>query len=116
MELIGEFFSHFNDENVLGFLLLFLMSIILLALIKVHLDPNSKIDLEDIILTDNKVDEKKLARFGAWIISSWGFVYLLVKSELTEWYFIGYIGVWVTNAIFDRYMNEKKNSNNKSNH
>lgn len=108
MELVSEFFSHFNNTNVLGFLLFFLMLLILLALIKVHVDPNSKIDLEDIVLTDDKLDEKKLARFGAWIVSTWGFIYLIVKSELSEWYFIGYIGVWVTNAIFDRYMNDRK--------
>jgi hypothetical protein len=110
MEEVSEFLRLFNKDNLMLFLLFFLMIVVLLKLIKVHLDPTSKISLEDIILTDDKVDEKKLARFGAWVVSTWGFVYLVVNSELTEWYFIGYIGVWVTNAIFDRYMNEKKNT------
>lgn len=108
MERVAEILNLFNNENILLFLLFFLLVLFFLKLIKVHLDPDSKIDLEDIVLTDDKVDEKKLARFGAWVVSTWGFVYLIVSSQLTEWYFIGYIGVWVTNAIFDRYMNEKK--------
>ena len=35
----------------------------------------------------------------SWIVSTWGFVYLIIQDRLDEWYFVGYMGVWVANAI-----------------
>ena len=48
----------------------------------------------------------KFTRFGAWIISTWGFVYIIVNSptQFPEWYFVGYMTVWVGNAIMGKYV------------
>ena len=48
-----------------------------------HKDSESKIDLKDLICKDGHLDEKKFLRFGAWIVSTWGFVYLIVEEELS---------------------------------
>lgn len=73
-----------------------------------HKDSKSNIDLKDLICVDNKIDEKKFVRFGAWIVSTWGFVYLIVEERFSEWYFMGYMAAWVGNAIFDKYLNRPK--------
>lgn len=73
-----------------------------------HKDSDSKIDLKDLICREGKLDEKKFVRFGAWIVSTWGFVYLIVEERFSEWYFMGYMAAWVGNAIFDKYLNRPK--------
>ncbi len=73
-----------------------------------HKDSESKIDLKDLICKDGHLDEKKFLRFGAWIVSTWGFVYLIVEERFSEWYFMGYMAAWVGNAIFDKYLSKKE--------
>ena len=73
-----------------------------------HRDSKSNIDLKDLICTDNRIDEKKFVRFGAWIVSTWGFVYLIVEERFSEWYFAGYMAAWVGNALIDKYITNKK--------
>lgn len=94
----------------MALLLLALVIVILYIIIRLHLNRDSAFDLEDLICHNGKLDEKKFTRFGAWILSSWGFVYVMVKhpDSLPEWYFIGYMGVWVTNAIMDKRMNDRR--------
>jgi hypothetical protein len=73
-----------------------------------HRDSNNRIDLKDLICNDGKIDEKKFVRFGAWIVSTWGFVYLIIEERFSEWYFMGYMAAWVGNAILDKYINRSK--------
>ena len=91
---------------VLAMVVIFLIAI----LYAWHRDSNSKVDLTDLICKDNKIDEKKFTRFGAWVISTWGFIYILVNNpgNFPEWYFVGYMAVWVGNAIMDKYMANKE--------
>ena len=90
--------------------ILVLVVIFLLTLLYVwHKDSKSKVDLKDLICKDGIIDEKKFTRFGSWIVSTWGFVYLILDDQFTEWYFTGYIAVWVGNAIVDKYVNNKNN-------
>lgn len=69
-------------------------------------DSNNHFDVKDLICRDGKVDEKKFTRFGAWIVSTWGFVYLILDDQFSEWYFTGYMAMWVGNAIADKYFNK----------
>lgn len=88
--------------------ILVLVVFFLLALLYVwHKDSKSNVDLKDLICKDGKVDEKKFTRLGAWIVSTWGFVYLILDDQFTEWYFFGYMSVWVSNVILDKYLNNR---------
>ena len=73
-----------------------------------HRDSKSNIDLKDLICTNNRIDEKKFVRFGAWIVSTWGFVYLIVEERFSEWYFAGYMAAWVGSALIDKYISNSK--------
>lgn len=96
--------------------LLILVSIFLIILLIVwHKDSKSKVDLKDLICKDNKLDEKKFTRLGAWIVSTWGFAYLIMSNKFTEWYFTGYMAIWVGNAIVDKYLTNKKISGSTEN-
>ena len=94
---------HFSMSAVLALTVIFL----LILLYAWHKDSKSKIDLKHLICKDEKLDEKKFTRLGAWIVSTWGFVYLMLDGKFTEWYFVGYMSIWVGNAIFDKYLNNK---------
>lgn len=95
---------HVSMSAVLAMIAVFLIAI----LYAWHRDSASKVDLTDLICSDNKIDEKKFTRLGAWIVSTWGFVYLMLDGKFTEWYFAGYMAIWVGNAIVDKYLNNKK--------
>lgn len=106
-EWFKTFMAHFTTESSMALLLFILVIGVVAALLKLHFNHHDRLDLEELVLTNDRIDEQKFMRFGAWIISTWGFVYLIVVGNLTEWYFVGYIGVWVSNAIFDKYLNNK---------
>jgi hypothetical protein len=73
-------------------------------------NPDDTLNIADLVTVNGRLDEKKFTRFGAWVVSTWAFVYLIVNKpdQFPEWYFVGYMGVWVSNAIFDKYMTAKE--------
>ncbi len=91
-------------SGVLAIVVFFLIIILIVW----HKDSKSRVDLKDLICKDNKIDEKKFTRLGAWIVSTWGFVYLILANKFTEWYFTGYMAIWVGNAIVDKYLTNKQ--------
>ena len=92
----------------MGVLLSLVVCFLLLLLLVWHRNSRNDIDLKDLVCRDGRLDEKKFTRFGAWIVSTWGFVYMIMDGKFTEWYFVGYMGVWVTNAILDKYLTNRK--------
>lgn len=108
MGAISEFIHAFSSSNTMELLLLLLIVGSLITLLVMHFNPKSTVNITDLVSIKGKLDEKKFTRFGAWIVSTWGFVFLVVQKNLTEWYFIGYMGAWVVNAIMDKYVNKPK--------
>ena len=94
---------HVSMSIVLAMVVIFLIAI----LYAWHRDSKSHVDLTDLICHNGKLDEKKFTRLGAWIVSTWGFVYLMLDGKFTEWYFTGYMAIWVGNVIVDKYLNNK---------
>lgn len=68
-------------------------------------DKTNDIDILDLVCQNGKIDEKKFTRFGAWLVSTWGFVYLILDQRFSEWYFAGYMTLWVGNVLVDKYLN-----------
>jgi hypothetical protein len=91
----------------MGMVLMLVVIFLILLLIVWHKESDNRVDLKDLVCRDGHLDEKKFTRFGAWIVSTWGFVYMIIDDQFTEWYFVGYMGVWVTNAILDKYLTRK---------
>jgi len=84
----------------------------ILYLYNLNNDNRSDIYLTDLITVNGKLSERKLTRFGAWIVSTWGFVYLISHDKLSEWYFIGYMGAWVANALIGKMVKDPNNEEN----
>lgn len=52
-------------------------------------------DLADLITGPNgKVSLKKMGVCAALVVSTWGFATLVQQGKMSEFYFIGYMGVW----------------------
>lgn len=100
----------FTAAHTMQLLLALVILGTLYVLIKLSLNPNDNLNLSDLVTVNGRLDEKKFTRFGAWVISTWAFVYLIVNKpdQFPEWYFVGYMGVWVSNAIFDKYMSARE--------
>ena len=94
---------HLSMSAVLALVVFFLITLLYVW----HRDSHSRVDLKDLICKNGHLDEKKFTRLGAWIVSTWGFVYLILDDQFTEWYFTGYMAIWVGNAIVDKYLNYK---------
>lgn len=91
----------------MGMVLTIVVVFLLLLLWVWHRSSDNRIDLKDLVCSDGSLDEKKFTRFGAWIVSTWGFVYMIIDDQFTEWYFVGYMGIWVSNAILDKYFTNR---------
>ena len=100
----------FTAAHTMQLLLAILVLGTLYILVQLSRNPYDTLNLSDLVTVDGHLDEKKFTRFGAWVVSTWAFVYLIVNSpgNFPEWYFVGYMGVWVSNAIFDKYMTAKE--------
>lgn len=106
-----DFINFWTTANVMKMLLALLVFMVLWTLVQMSRNPDDTFDLKDLVSTDGKLNERKFTRFGAWVISTWGFIYLIVNNPTTfpEWYFMAYMGAWVANAIFDKRFNSDSN-------
>ena len=68
---------------------------------------NNNIDVMDLVTIDGKLSNSKLSKMVALVISSWAFVYLVIDKSLTEWFFFGYIGAWITNGLISKSLDIK---------
>jgi len=88
------------DSMILMYIILVvILGFALYYLRKVDKDKKNTYSVMDLIVDDGKIQERKVTRLGTWVVSTWGFVYLIIEGKLDEWYFVGYIGAWVANAI-----------------
>jgi hypothetical protein len=71
-------------------------------------DQTNRVDIKDLVCTEGELDEKKFMRFTAFVVSTWGFVYLIVDQQFSEWYFTGYMAMWAGNALLDKWISLKE--------
>ncbi len=45
-------------------------------------------------------DNAKIREWGAYFVSTYGFLWLLWGRGMTEWYFVGYMAAWVAAAAY----------------
>lgn len=73
-------------------------------------DKDNTVDIKDLICQDGRINEAKFMRFTAFVVSTWGFVYLIVDQRFSEWYFAGYMAAWAGNALVNKWLNMKQAS------
>lgn len=72
-------------------------------------DSTNQVDIKDLICTDGRINSNKFMRFTAFVVSTWGFIYLIVDQRFSEWYFAGYMATWTGSALLSKWLDTKKN-------
>ena len=87
--------------------------VIIAALIiwNIQRDQNNQVDIKDLVCTEGRLNEHKFMRFTAFVVSTWGFVYLIVDQRFSEWYFAGYMAAWTGNALLNKWLSNKEQAN-----
>ena len=102
-----NFLEMLSPVEVMYIILALIVIVCTFYLWRLNEDQKSSINLIDLVSINGKLNERKFSRFGAWIVSTWGFIYLVVTDRLYEWYFIGYMGAWVANALIGKYIKDR---------
>ena len=108
--------TNVSPNDIMYVVLAVLSMTLLWSLWRLNCDQKSPISLVDLVSIDGRLNERKFTRFGAWIVSTWGFVYLLVTTPTSfpEWYFTAYMGAWVANALLGKMIKEPTNGDKES--
>ena len=88
--------------------------IALMVFWNIQRDKDNQIDLKDLVCKDGRINEAKFMRFTTFVVSTWGFVYLIVDQRFSEWYFAGYMAAWTGNALLNKWLTIKEQSNGGS--
>ncbi len=95
------------EHMFMWFLLLVLLFTFISLMWTYHKSKGNNINIMDLVSVDGRLDESKFNRFIAFVVSTWGFIWLLTTSQLKEWFFMAYMAAWVGNALFNRYLRIK---------
>ena len=99
----------FSTTHLLYVALIAMLVVIGVYLYRQNEDKRNHVDLIDLVAVNGRLNERKFSRFGAWVVSTWGFIYLISQNTLSEWYFIGYMGAWVANALIGKAIKDPNN-------
>ena len=68
---------------------------------------------EAFIDATGKTSMGRVALFVALVVSSWGFIVLVVTERLTEWFFVAYLGAFVLNGVGSKLADKGKQDDTK---
>lgn len=76
---------------------------------------NKQFDLLDLVTGDNgKASMSKFGQCGAFIVSSWGFVYLVEAGTLSEWYYGTYMVAWTGTSLLNKMIDQRAGKSTSS--
>lgn len=102
-----NFLEMLSPVEVMYIILALIVIVCTFYLWRLNEDQKSSISMIDLVSINGRLNERKFSRFGAWVVSTWGFIYLVVTNRLDEWYFMGYMGAWVANALIGKYIKDR---------
>lgn len=64
-----------------------------------------KLKLEDLVIgEDGRASLAKFSQLGAFMVSTWGFIWMVIHDKLTEWYYFSYMLAWCGTALTSKYL------------
>lgn len=103
-----------ETDTGMGLVLALTVLGLLMVLWNFHRDKDNSMDLKDLICHQGQLHQGKFMRLGAWIVSTWGFIYLIMDQKFSEWYFAGYMAAWAGNALISKYLDRGAATNASS--
>ena len=103
-----EILSTMQANHYMNLVIVIVAIIAMLVAWNIQRDKNTQIDLKDLVCKDGRINEAKFMRFCTFVVSTWGFVYLIVDQRFSEWYFAGYMAAWTGNALVNKWLTIKE--------
>lgn len=87
---------------------------VLISFWRFHKDPKyASFNVIDVITnSEGHASRPAIMEFGAFVIMTWGFIMLINRGSLTEWYAGIYIGAFVIRGGWAAYLNAGKPNGN----
>lgn len=105
---VGAVLHTIGTLNYTGILLFVVVVVFTVFLWRLSRSSNSKFFFDDLLIdTDGKASTSKLAQIVALISSTWAFLHITLQGELTEWFFGLYMGIWVMNRGYAKWVDKK---------
>lgn len=103
--------------NLSGILVILMIVILLAILWRLNREDGVSFDLQDLFIDEKgKASTSRIGVIVALLLSSWAFVHLTLNGMLTEWYAMVYMGSWVLNKGFSKYLENKYQMGSTSTH
>jgi hypothetical protein len=103
-----EILSTMQANHYMNLVIVIVALIAMLVAWNIQRDKNNQIDLKDLVCKDGRINEAKFMRFCTFVVSTWGFIYLIVDQRFSEWYFAGYMTAWTGNALVNKWLSIKE--------
>lgn len=105
---MGSLLNRFDNLPIMEFMLFLTMTFMILILGYMQFK-RDQLDLRWLILDDvtAKPSIHKIGQGLALLVSTWGFVKLVLANNLTETYFTIYMGVWAGSTALNKYLSNK---------
>lgn len=105
---MGTLITCIKDIPVMELMLLMTLVGMLLVLAYIQRKKDT-LDLRWLILDDvtGKPSIHKIGQACALLVSTWGFVKLIINGNLSEMYFSIYMGVWAGSTALNKYLGRK---------
>lgn len=107
--------SSVSVELYANLILLGMAMLVVVSMVRFHRNEHYKhFNLVDIITCrKGKVSRPAIMEFGAWVVATWGFIVLINKDKLSEWYLGAYIAAFVLRAGHAAYLSNKTGMSEK---
>ena len=105
-----EMLHAIQPSHGMNLVLAFAAIVFIMIIWNIQRDKDNQVDIKDLVCTDGRLNEAKFMRFVTFVVSTWGFIYLIVDQRFSEWYFAGYMAAWTGNALVNKWLNIKEQS------
>jgi CDP-diglyceride synthetase len=99
-----------NPKYIWALASLFTVLIIVFSIIRAHFNKDNKFDLVKLFAYDSegKLSDSKARLNGAFLVTSWAFIFLTMNDKLTEWYVAVFLAAWVGDRFAARVQATKE--------
>lgn len=105
---LGQLWANPGSISVMEMMLFITLTVILVTLLYVQVKRDA-IDLRWLITDDlHRPSIHKIAQLTALVVSTWGFVVLILKGSISETYYIGYMVTWSGSVALDKYLSRDR--------
>ncbi len=89
-----------NAKSIMSITLGIVVLVVVISILRRSKLIESKIDLDDLLLGDDgKLSKAAAVMMGAFLLTSWGMVYMWLTKTMTETYFNGFLLAWVVPSV-----------------